>query len=237
MSHFYNAPIWLPDKTFLKQTLFLSFVLEKVCCYISKCHYSLDIAHSRRQYFREEENKPKGFQKKPLWTLLWHLSIWRLWINGEGLNQRSPDSWASPFSSAYSLPLCTLLLGFAVMFWVKLFMETKKKKYCPTVPKLLEQGYRNQKNLLMKHWPQSEIEIVCYQNYAVTAWHFLQEKRCSLLSWKNGSMNKGVSDWRDEWMHEWDDEWLNKLAAVSLRRKFFALVCSSVIKRYYLKST
>lgn len=64
MSRFYNAPIWLPDKTFLRRTSFLSLVREKVCCYLSTCHYPLDIAHSKRRHYFGEEKKKEGGSRR-----------------------------------------------------------------------------------------------------------------------------------------------------------------------------
>lgn len=41
-------------------------------------------------------------------------------INGEELDQWAPNTWCSPFSSAYSLPFYTLLLGFSVILCIAL---------------------------------------------------------------------------------------------------------------------
>lgn len=72
-------------KPSLRRTWFLSLVLEKAYCCISRCPSSLDIAHFRRRLW--ERIKPKTFWQKPLWKPPWHLGLWGLcmegiWIHG-----------------------------------------------------------------------------------------------------------------------------------------------------------
>lgn len=50
-------------------------------------------------------------------------------------------------------------------------------------------------------------------------------------TWINKWLEGWLAGWMDERMNQWKDEWVNILAAVSMRSKFFAFVCSSVIKR------
>lgn len=148
-------------KRFLRWTLFLSLVLEKVYWCVCKwcvCKSGKVFTGWRVTFIASEEDSTLGEKWNQRRSSINHYRR----HHGSGVSEDFGDWWrgagstrSSSCPSAYSLPLYMSLLGFSMMLCMVLskIAYNVGKMIAELFPSLWNKVYRNQKNLPMKHWP------------------------------------------------------------------------------------
>lgn len=193
-----------------------------------------------------ERDKTKGVITEIMEAIAYgYLST--LWIHGEELDQSSPDPWSSLLCSVYSLP-CYMLLIFRVFICIALSRNVYmvREMIAKLFPSLWNKVTGTTKICPWNTGPyqrlkSSQLKLCCSNMIFSSRRCIGQSKREKIQPPLLKRMDTEINEWLDGWkagwldkrMNQWKDEGLNRLAAVPLRSKLFAFVCSSVMKRSY----